>query len=347
MEDTLFLWERLKKAEKPILIYGMGDGCDKILSVCREKDIRISGIFASDEFVREKTVHGFPLTSFAKARETFGDMIVLLAFGVFRSDMTARLLELSKQCELYAPEVPLFGKDLFDREYYTAHRNEIEKARALMADEASVRIFDRLVCYKISGKIDALLGDTTTQSEDLATLVRPQKGDIYLDLGAYDGDTVSQWHRLFPEHGKIVGVEPNHKTFLKMQENCRDIPFFEGLEAAAWCRRETLRFNGKTGRSAALSEFGSATVFALPPDDMVVRADYIKYDVEGAEKEAIEGSERLIREYRPKLCISAYHRTEDFFALPLQVHRLLPDYRTFLRRGQYIPAWDTVYYFIP
>ena len=38
--------------------------------------------------------------------------------------------------------------------------------------------------------------------------------------------------------------------------------------------------------------------------------------------------------------ISAYHRSEDLFALPLQVERIQPGYRLYLRRFPYIPAWE-------
>ena len=104
MEKLLCLWDYLKQSEKSIVIYGMGDGCDKILSVCKEKGITVSGIFASDEYVRNKPVHGFPVTSFAKAKEQFGDMIVLLAFGVFRDDLMEKILSMAEEVELYAPD---------------------------------------------------------------------------------------------------------------------------------------------------------------------------------------------------------------------------------------------------
>jgi hypothetical protein len=68
--------------------------------------------------------------------------------------------------------------------------------------------------------------------------------------------------------------------------------------------------------------------------------------VEGAEKEAMEGAERIIREKAPALCISAYHRTEDLFAIPLQVKALQSDYKVYLRHPPYVPAWDTQFYFI-
>ena len=77
-----------------------------------------------------------------------------------------------------------------------------------------------------------------------------------------------------------------------------------------------------------------------------LRARYIKYDVEGAEKQAIAGSQKMICSSMPDLLISLYHRNEDMFALPLQIHAMAPDYKLYLRRFRYIPAWDLNLYCI-
>ena len=107
MREHRDLWETLKDAEKPIVIYGMGDGCDKILKVCEDKGISVQGIFASDEYVRPKTVHGFPIKSLKETKEELGEVIALLAFGVFRPDLMQQILRIGEEMELYAPEVPL------------------------------------------------------------------------------------------------------------------------------------------------------------------------------------------------------------------------------------------------
>jgi hypothetical protein len=72
------------------------------------------------------------------------------------------------------------------------------------------------------------------------------------------------------------------------------------------------------------------------------RVDYIKFDVEGAEKEAIIGARETIEKYRPALMISLYHRSGDIFELPLMINEAFPGYRFYIRRREYVPAWDTV-----
>ena len=75
------LWNYLKQTKKPIVLYGMGNGADKIISVLNRYDIKVAGVFASDGFVREKYFHGFKVTDYKTAKETFGDMVVLVCFG--------------------------------------------------------------------------------------------------------------------------------------------------------------------------------------------------------------------------------------------------------------------------
>ena len=71
---------------------------------------------------------------------------------------------------------------------------------------------------------------------------------------------------------------------------------------------------------------------------------FINMDVEGAERQALDGCREVIERDKPKLLIAAYHRSEDLFAIPLQIARMNPEYRFYLRHYRYIPAWDTNLY---
>ncbi|MBR2634678.1 MAG: FkbM family methyltransferase [Clostridia bacterium] len=345
MDKSIFLWEYLQETRKPIVIYGMGDGCDKIMAVCRKKGIPIQGVFASDGFVREKKVHGFPLRDYRSTKEAFGDMIVLLAFGVFRPEDLALIQKMDRETQFFAPEVPLFGGELFDRAYWNQHREELDRVEDMLTDPLSRKTFRSLLEYKISGRIGPLFSCEQNRTHAFEELVSFRRGDVFADLGAYDGDTALEWNRLHPDHGGILALEPNPKTFARLVKNCREIPRFWAEEAAAWSCEETLFFQEKGGRSASVCESGKKRVRGCALDRLIPRADFIKFDVEGSEKEAIDGAKNLIRKCTPDLCISAYHRTEDLFSLPLQIKRLCPDYRVSIRHFPYVPAWDTVFFF--
>ena len=72
---------------------------------------------------------------------------------------------------------------------------------------------------------------------------------------------------------------------------------------------------------------------------------FLKMDVEGAEKNTIIGCKKIIQS-GCKLAISLYHRNEDIFALPLQIKELNPNFKLYVRKQLYIPAWETNLYCI-
>ena len=83
----LDLWHYLQTVKNPIVLYGMGNGADKIINVLKDFGVEISGVFATDGFVRDKYFHGFKLSSYSQLKECFGQMTVLLCFGSSRPEV--------------------------------------------------------------------------------------------------------------------------------------------------------------------------------------------------------------------------------------------------------------------
>ena len=109
-------------------------------------------------------------------------------------------------------------------------------------------------------------------------------------------------------------------------------------------------FSARGGRNSALAESGKklrpvemTSVDALLQGKPV---DYIKMDVEGAERETLLGCRQTIAAWKPQLSVAAYHRTGDLWELPLLVKELCPEYRLYLRRHKYVPAWEILLYAI-
>ena len=74
---------------------------------------------------------------------------------------------------------------------------------------------------------------------------------------------------------------------------------------------------------------------------------FVKYDVEGADCEALLGSVNTIRKFSPKICAALYHKPYDYFLLPLMISRINADYKLYMRQSRYYPCWETNLYCIP
>ena len=113
------LWTHLQKTDKKIVMYGMGNGADKILAVCRERGIEVVDFFASDGFVRGHSFYGKRVLSYSEMKERYGaeNVIVLLSFASSLPDVLEYIYKIASECELYAPDVPVCGTNLFDLEF--------------------------------------------------------------------------------------------------------------------------------------------------------------------------------------------------------------------------------------
>ena len=74
------IWKTLKNTEKPIILYGTGNGADKVLDEMQKLKLPISGIFVSDDFVRGQTFRGFKVQKLSYFSEIYDAFIVCVAF---------------------------------------------------------------------------------------------------------------------------------------------------------------------------------------------------------------------------------------------------------------------------
>ncbi len=338
------LWQYLKQTDRPIVFYGTGDGGDKIKAELDRLGIPVAGVFASDGFVRKRTYHGMPVISYAEAVKTYGeDMIILLVFGSSLPPMLERFFALSVRHEMYAPDVPVAGGEIFNAAFYEEHKGEIEAARALFCDEESRGVFDAVIAYRLTGKISYLAEHLTDEETVMATVLHPDRYRVTLDLGAYNGDTALSLMDYAPRLETVIALEPDEKNFTKLCLNTAKTGKVEAHYGAAWNQREVLTFRKGGGRGIRREgKDKTVEVMGLPADELLEgrTPDFIKFDVEGAEKQAIEGCADSIRTHTPELQVALYHRSEDIFSLPLMIHELNSNYRFYLRRYPYVPAWD-------
>lgn len=344
------LWRYLADLDKPLVLYGMGDGADKLIARLDSLGRKVDGVFASDEFVRGQSFRGHKVLTLEQAAATFGDMCVLVSFGTELADVLARIYAVAERFETYAPHLPLFGDSLFDEAFVEAHGDELRAVDELWADDESQAVYRNYLAYMWSGRIDLLRAVESSRAAAWHGL-RLGQDEIFWDLGAYDGDTVAEFAaQVAGRYRAIVAVEPDTKNFAKLSAALADMPNAVGCQYAVWSQTCELDFAGKAGRNSAVAGAGAKKiqpVQAISLDDLAARQGalptFIKFDVEGAEEQALLGAARVLA-VQPKLALSAYHRTEDIIRLPLLLKQVQPGYNLQLRHHPYVPGWETNIY---
>lgn len=337
--DVHTVWDTLAHTDLPIVMYGTGDGADKIINVMETLDIPLTAIFVSDDFYRGQMFRGRQVTTLSALEEQYSDFIIVVAFGSHLPEILERVRQMDQRHPLYIPDVPVYGNQLFDLSFVRQHADELKKTYTLLADDTSRQVFRSVIEYKLTGKLGPLLQATSSKDEVFDRLIPMGSTERYLDLGAYRGDTVAEF--LSASGGKytsITALEPDPRTHKKLAEYMSSLENTTALPYGVSDQNEIAYM--KIGRGRGTNRGGDTPIQMVAIDELHTPFSYIKMDVEGSEAAALRGSVYTLQTYKPKLNIACYHRSEDLYQLPLLIHELQPDYKIYMRRHPCLPCWD-------
>ena len=328
---------------RPIILYGTGNGADKILNELERLHIPVSGVTASDGFVRSRQFRGFPVRALSEITRDFEDPILLVAFGSQRPEVIDSILRLSQTHTVRCADVPGYGDNIFNADFYRAHEKELRTVYDLLGDALSKKTLECVVRFKLTGELSGFTGCFSDKDDVFRDILQLGQDESYLDLGAYRGDTIAEFlHYTGGFYRHITALEPDEKTYRKLREAAGHLPHTQLFRMGIWSHDTDLPFHGSVGRGSSIRQDGSRSLPVTAVDTLYKRRSlsYLKADVEGAEEQALLGSIRTLQRDKPKLNIALYHRSEDIFKLPLLLHSIQPGYRFFLRQHPHIPAWD-------
>ena len=339
-------WEFLKNTPLPIAVYGTGNGADRVFEEFEHLGITVSALVASDGFVRSRTFRGFEVKSISGLENEIGDFVIALAFASPLTEVIENIKSLSLRHKVIMPSVPVYESDIFNKDFLKKHIDEIELAYFHLADEQSRKVFENIIRFQITGDLNYCF-NCESEKDEAFEILNLGDNESFLDIGAYRGDTVDEFLKYTKSYKKIVAVEPDTRTFKKLQLNCENLENCITLNNAIWSENCVLTFDGNKGRGASAQSQGEEKN-AICVDYITEKYEdfsYLNIDIEGAESEMLKGA-CLTLANRPKICMAVYHKSEDIFALVNKIKEINNDYKIYLRHHKHISFWDTNIYCI-
>jgi len=168
-------------------------------------------------------------------------------------------------------------------------------------------------------------------------IVFPKKGDYVIDMGACYGETSLWFSNIVGSSGCVWAFEPDDENYRILDENIHRnrIDNIKLEKKGAYEKNIQLNIDSKGAGSKINQQKIGKLVDLVSIDDFVKtnnisKIDYIKMDIEGAERSAIAGMKETIRKFSPTLAVSVYHLYDDIVQIPKQVIAINPNYQVFL-----------------
>ncbi|WP_301846944.1 FkbM family methyltransferase [uncultured Parabacteroides sp.] len=161
-----------------------------------------------------------------------------------------------------------------------------------------------------------------------------KEDDIVIDAGAWIGDFSAY---AAAKGAKVYAFEPASNTYAVLSKTAylnginRIIPQKKGLGDEN--REVLLSLSENSGANSISLKRGTKTerIEVVTIDSFVLnnkldRIDFIKADIEGAEREMLRGARYTLQKYAPKLAICTYHKPDDPIVLEKIILESNPKY---------------------
>ena len=363
-EQTTFD-ERTAPLSEALVLFGAGRLGRAVLAGLRRAGVEPLAFTDNNPALWGKAVDGVQVLSPGDCAERFGQSAAFV-ITIWNGNAADRMADRRRQlrdlgCSRIIPFAPLFWKyaSIFLPHYCLdlPHKviqqgDSVRQALGLWADEASRCEYIRQLNWRMSLDFDQLLPPTAGKQYFPDDLFRPSSDEVFVDCGAFDGDTIGGFIRRQASFGRIIAFEPDPANMQNLQRRVSALP--EAMQTRiALMRLAVGSHRGKVpframGTDLSAVGSGALEIDCLPLDEALedCTPTYIKMDIEGSELQALTGAQKIIKRTLPVLAICAYHHQSDLWQIPLFIRAMFDDYRLYLRpHGS--EGWDLVCYAVP
>jgi len=357
---------KILKERKPLIIIPAGRIAKKALSFIKSLRLQSVNICDNDKKKIGEKISGFKIKSIKDLSKTHKKTHVLIASAMHDSE----LYDQAKQHGLrpisfarLSHEYPqIFSTKEFRNittiPFRRTTQNKIIKLRKILSDKVSQKVLLKKILFYLTLN-KALLKEIRSKKDiyfESFTKKALGKNTVFCDAGAFNGDTFKLYIKNSNSKlGKYFAFEPDPNNFRSLKQTVKDYKDKVVIEnMGLFNKPKTIKFSISGHADTRIHNEGQniseetteVRVTSLDKYFKKIKPSFIKMDIEGAERWAIQGGLRVIKRSRPILAISCYHSPQDLWEIPIMLKRMIPRSRIFLRHYSN-EIDDTVCYLIP
>jgi FkbM family methyltransferase len=268
------------------------------------------------------------------------------------------------QLQLKKYELTYITVDAF---VFKKNADQVKTVYGSLADDFSKEVYIQLVQSRVN---NCPVPESLVSNDQyflLSQFLERSEKEIFVDIGAYVGDTVEKYiNKKSGVFGKIFALEPDTINFMALQHRSMRLKnewgFSENklalINGAVGSKTERMYLSSPANNNAEnnlssarlgailasdKSDGAEVMVYALDDYFKEQKVSFIKADIESFELDMLHGAKTVIKRDKPLLAVCIYHNASDMFSVPLFIKKLNNDYNLKMRHHTYDFA-DTVLY---
>lgn len=343
--------DAIKAHGLPVIIFGANWMARHTKNILSAFGVEVAGFAVDAEYFQpNKTFMGLPVRNFAELRTQADKYVFVLG-------MNSDWLDGDRSWE-FMHDAGITRYALLDNEYeaidqnfIAQHRADLEDVFGIVADDFSRQTLSAYLKAMITWN-PAELWQVFRRGVYFNELTERARGGVFVDCGAYRGDTVERFINWSGgRYERVIAFEPSADNFPVLENFVRGKGYknVSLFNCGVWDKKGRLSFESVDAAYSAVSESGNTSIAVEKLDDVIgnEHIDFLKLTVEGSELNALRGAVELIKRQKPILAVSVFQKTNNVITIPQFVKNLDVGYKIYLRKHSRFSIGELILYAVP
>lgn len=338
-------------AENPVLVYGAGKISQSVIYALKAHNVNILGIAVtsiSDNSICE--LNGIKIKDFDEYRDCPQNTVVFISTMRDQEEIKQRCIARGFD------KIVVVDRNIYEdlhgfhfKDLLLKHGVDVNADFVKIGDGNYMNIFthiDSMLTLPLDEMFDFIIppvydyyGSINEGPYELGQ-VCVSNGDTVLDLGGnygyfsvyaasrgadvYAFEPNPEMQKFIKRHSEMNGNKIKIAPYAASNE-CGNATFFLDLEI---CGQSSLFFHeGESGEKQSQIDVEQITLDEYVKREGLKRVDFIKADIEGAERLMLQGAQETLRKFAPKLALCTYHLPDDKEVMTNLILKANPDYK--------------------
>ena len=345
----------LIKSVRSVYIFSAHLNGRKIIDYCKLLNIKILGFIDNDLNKINKSFEGYPVFGLDSINK---NSIIINGSGRYAEEIDKQLTSIGYKNKigfmefLYLFNLPFQAHNSFSEfvEGVFKYKYKLISLYLSLNDKLSRIVLDNFLLYKMTLMFGFINKTTSPYDEEFFAkdLLYYGESEVFVDCGAYNGDSFLRFNLQCKEFTKAYLFEPDNNIAKIASQSFADDSRVVVVNSGVFSETKELRFSATGKMNGAISDQGQNKINVVDIDNFIKEPiSHIKLDVEGAEAEALIGSKNKIQKNLPKIAVAVYHKPNDLVVIPSLIESFKVGSYSFSLRHYSETLDDLILYALP